>query len=269
MWQAWKAKTGGSPEEFLADLQLEQGIPWVQAVRYAALVIALRMGELRPIGVAGQLQLIKQNLNRRSHPDHERFWTALFTRTTSVTVVTTNYDILAERGLRCEVRPNVPRPGFNYGSGPEELEGRGGFSTGLLPIAAQGTVPLLKLHGSVSWSQAPGRILKFSDCRPAIRGDAYLVAPVRSKTVPALLQPIWDLARAKIQEADRVIAIGYSLPEYDVQVIDLLRNSRSECEFQVVDPDLDMASKYERILNRKTAQFQGIPTGVEEVFEAW
>ena len=55
-------------------------------------------------------------------------------------------------------------------------------------------MPLLKLHGSISWSVRHGELVKYHDCRPAIRGDAAIVAPILKKTVPRYLRPIWTAA---------------------------------------------------------------------------
>jgi hypothetical protein len=82
-WLAWYDRTGGAPEEYLAELEAESGQVWREAVWYVSLVIALKMGELRQVGLQPHLTLTKQNLDRRSVPVHEAFWTAVFTRTTA------------------------------------------------------------------------------------------------------------------------------------------------------------------------------------------
>ena len=75
------------------------------------------MGQLRFVGA--NLTVTKHNLDRRSFPALETFWDILFGVLTEVSVVTTNFDILAERGLRHVPRPRAKRPGFHYGFGPE------------------------------------------------------------------------------------------------------------------------------------------------------
>ena len=82
-------------------------------------------------------------------------------------------------------------------------------------IRAAGHVPLLKLHGSVSWSVRDSELVKYHDCRLAIRGDAAIVAPIVGKTVPTYLQPTWDTAKTHLSRARTWIVIGYSLPRYD------------------------------------------------------
>lgn len=265
-WLAWRQRTNGAPEEYLAELEAEGGQAWREAVWYASLAIALPMGELRRIGSQPHLTVTEQNLDRRSAPIHEEFWTAIFTRTTAVTVVTTNYDVLAERGMRHQPRPRAGRPGFNYGVGDQHLAG-GGYPSyaHIQRIVACGHVPLLKLHGSVSWAEKGGQLVRYHDCRPAIRGDAVVVAPVRGKRPPALLEPVWQQARVAITKADQVLVVGYSLPEYDDQVIELLRSSPRTCRYHIFDPAPALADKYERLLDRPAVQHSGLPEGIQEL----
>lgn len=265
-WLAWHGRTRRTPEEYLAELEADGGLAWREAVWYASLVIAMPMGTLRRIGNQPHLTVTKQNIDRTSVPIHERFWTAIFSRTAAVTVVTTNYDILAERGMRHCPRPRVPRPGFNYGEGHESLAG-GGYPSyaHIQRIVAGGDVPLLKLHGSISWAARNGNLVKYHDCRPAIRGDALIVAPVRGKHPPRLLDPIWARARAAMSRADRVLVVGYSLPEYDDQVIELLRSSPSTCTFHLLDPAPALDARYESTLERATVQHPALPDGISEL----
>ncbi|HWC48440.1 MAG TPA: hypothetical protein VG448_06130 [Solirubrobacterales bacterium] len=265
-WLTWHEKTKGTPEEYLADLADAGGLPWKEAVWYASLVIALQMGELRPIGFEQQPTVIKQNLDRRSVPAHENFWTAVFTNARVVAVVTTNYDILAERGMRHLPRPRVPRPGFNYGAGEEYLAG-GGYPSysHIQRIVTGGSVPLLKLHGSVSWAERNRKLVKYHDCRPAIQGDALIVAPVRGKQPPRLLAPIWERAHAAIAEAEQLLVVGYSLPEYDDRVTELLKSSPAGCQFHLLDPGPNLARRYECVLSRTTTQHPGLPEAINKL----
>ncbi len=265
-WLEWRERTEGTPEEYLAQVEAEGGAIWRDAVWYASLVIALKMGELREIGFQRQITLTKQNLDRRSVPVHEEFWSAVFTRTVPIAVMTTNFDILAERGMRHRPRPRVPRPGFNYGVGDEHLAG-GGYPSyaHIRRIVACGTVPLLKLHGSVSWAEHKGNLVRYHDCRPAVRGDAVIVAPVRGKRPPPSLEATWNHARVALAQAERVVVVGYSLPEYDDQVIALLRATAAGCVFHLLDPDPNLAARYEGALDRIVIQHPGLPAAVSEL----
>jgi hypothetical protein len=226
-WRVWRARTGGQPEEYLAHLAAAgdsagfHGKVWLEAVWYVALRIALKMGKVESVG--SKPTIVRHTLNRTTQSSiHEGFWDAVFARCpppTDVSVVTTNYDVLIERGLRPVPRPRVHRPGFNYGNGREQLKG-GGYPdyTHIRPIEAAGTVPVLKLHGSISWAIRNGCLTKYHDCRPAIRGDAAIVAPVPGKAVPHWLEPVWTQAQQRLAAAQHWIVIGYSFPDYDQQV---------------------------------------------------
>lgn len=268
-WNAWFAEYHGAPEEYLAYLQDFGGPAWRDAVWYVGLVIALRMGRVELVGL--NRTIARHNINRTTGiPAHEAFWSAVFRRTTSVTVLTTNYDILAERGIRHVPRKRIPRPGFHYGDGPEHLEGGGYPSyTHIQKIAISGHVPLLKLHGSVSWSYRNGRLIHYHDCRPAIRGDAALVAPVTEKRLPEFLRPTWDRAHEALTQAQKWIFVGYSLPEYDHLVVDLLRScSGHHPEIHIFDPDPSVADRYTYLLGAQVSAHSGLPEAIGELEQA-
>lgn len=264
-WNQWRSRTNRSAEEYLAELAHSKLTEWHDAVRFVGLIIASRMGELRPVG--GRLQLTKHYLARRSVATHEDFWTAVFRRRTDVSVVTTNYDILPERGLRSRPRPRVYRPGFNYGFGVEDLAGRGYPHTYARRIQAAGHVPLLKLHGSVSWSVENGTVVKYLDCRPAIRGDAAIVAPIVGKSVPAYLEPTWQTARTHLSSASTWIVVGYSLPAYDQAIQMLLRETATPyTSVHVFDPDPAVVQRFCALLPQLNVHAHpGLPVGTNVI----
>ena len=180
-WRHWRGTHDGQPEEYLAQLQSYGGKVWLDAQWYVGLLITLAMSDVDQVGL--NPTIIRHNINRTTNiSSHEAFWTTLFRRTERVSIVTTNYDILAERGLRNRPRVRLPRPGFHYGDGDEELAGRGYPSYAhIQKITASGRVPILKLHGSVSWAVDGSKVIHYHDCRPAIRGDPAIVAPVKTR----------------------------------------------------------------------------------------
>jgi hypothetical protein len=264
-WKRWHGARSGAPEEYLAELEAAGGAAWRDAVWYVGLVVALQMGRVEQVGA--QDQITRHNIDRTTQNSvHEAFWTTIFRRTSAVTVITTNYDILAERGLRVVARPRIPRPGFHYGFGPENLAGGGYPSyTHIQRVATAGSVPLLKLHGSVSWSERDGQLVRYHDCRPAIRGDALLVAPVRGKRPPESLQPTWELARAALATARLVVCVGYSLPPYDDQVRDLLAAAAQDARMHVFNPNRAMGEHYGRQLQRAIVQHTGLPEALSDL----
>ena len=264
-WQKWYTKKGGQPEEYLSYLHKLGSNKWFDALRYVALVIALGMGKIEYIG--NNLEITRHNVNRTTQIDaHEKFWSAIFKQTYNLTVITTNYDILPERGLRHEPRPRVNRPGFHYGSGLEELVGGGYPSfTHIRKIATSGSVPILKLHGSISWSFREEQLIHYIDCRPAIRGDAAIVAPVTAKMLPKYLEGIWKQAAEALSTSKMWIIVGYSLPEYDLLVRHLFsKNSGHKPKIHVLDPNPDICSKYKDLLPwADVYSHPGLPSGIE------
>jgi hypothetical protein len=267
-WKQWQGDAqGGAPEEYLAELEAARSAAWRDAVWYVGLVIALQMGRVQQVGYQDHLTVTRHNIDRTTqNSTHEAFWTTIFRQTSGVTVITTNYDILAERGLRHVPRPRVPRPGFHYGFGRKYLEG-GGYPSysHIQRVEAAGSVPLLKLHGSVSWSERDGRLVHYHDCRPAIRGDALLVAPVRGKRPPETLKPTWELARGALASTRLVVCVGYSLPPYDDQVRDLLATTAQDAPIHVFDPNEIMGEHYGQQLDRTIVQHTGLPDALPDL----
>ena len=266
-WEYWHDKTCGTPEEYLAYLETSTGRQWLDAVWYVALTVTLSMPRVRVRGQKPTITHHTLNLTSNIHA-HEVFWTSVFTQTTDVAVLTTNYDILAERGLRLTPRPRLPRLGFHYGNGPELLEGRGypGVFRSQPPVVG-GTVPLLKLHGSISWAFGNNGIKRYHDCRPAIRGDAAIIAPVTEKNVPPAFKPIWEFAALALTKSDIWIVVGYSFPEYDLAINDLFRSNAShEPRIHVLNPDPDVANRVQKLLPAsKVYSHDGIPNALGEL----
>jgi hypothetical protein len=183
-------------------------------------------------------------------------------------VVTTNYDILAERGLRHKPRPRVPRPGFNYGVQGKRLAG-GGYPSysHIVPISAAGTVPVLKLHGSVSWCLKRGEIVRYLDCRPAIRGDALIVPPTTEKHIPDYMRPIWHDAEAHLLAADVWVVVGYSFPAYDIAVNTVFQSAaKNSPAVHVFDKNPDVAVRVKHLLPGTTVYpHAGLPEGLESL----
>ena len=265
-WEDWRSRYNGATEEYLAELACTSPKDFHEAAWFIGLTVALRMGQLQTVGA--NLKIIKHNLDRTSVRELEDFWTVLFGARTDVSVVTTNFDILAERGLRHVPRPRAKRPGFHYGFGPEGLEG-GGYPSysHIQKISTGGYVPLLKLHGSVSWSMREGRLVKYHDCRPAIRGDAAIIAPIVEKTVPTYLESTWTAAKECLCRAGTWIVVGYSLPYYDQAVWALLREAANlDTAIHVFDPAPAVASRF-RELAPNVRSHSGLPDGITELHD--
>ncbi len=266
-WNTWRAANDGSPEEYLAYIQQKRDQAWLDAVWYVALTIALKTGQLRYVG--GRPTIVQHGIGRTTWvPVHEEFWSRIFSHTVDISVTTTNFDVLPEQGIRLTPRPRIHRPGFHYGAGSEELEGRGYPSFAhLRAIRTTGIVPLHKLHGSISWSYRNGLFQKYIDCRPAIRGDAAIVAPMINKEVPDFLRPIWKRAGDALKASRTWIVVGYSLPTYDHAVRQLLtRSATKQLAIHVFDPDHRVIERYMALLpSAKVHEHPGLPAGLDDM----
>ena len=167
-------------------------------------------------------------------------------------VISLNYDLLAERALIIVAQHHKMRPFPDYGCDVETPAYK----------RARGSHQMLKLHGSVNWRYCAGchrlqfgvtqqipksaraltheihdATLRFEHlyaqranvcrgCGGALR--ALMIAPTSRKDYRnPHITSIWYRAERLSQSADRVIFVGYSLPENDVDVIYLLKRSLS------------------------------------------
>jgi hypothetical protein len=150
-------------------------------------------------------------------------------------VLTTNYDLLIEYAVGAN--------GFNYGTHLERLGGRRPWSR--LPgwTVLQGTVPLAKLHGSLSWDRKGGR---FSDARGALTGKSLVVAPVPGKAPPSSLEDQWRLAASILVRSERLLVFGFAFNPYDEAVLELLSAGGEQIRDVLVidvDPKLSQAQR--------------------------
>jgi hypothetical protein len=266
-WEIWKQSHGGAPEEYLTYLQRKDAREWRDALWFVGLRIALEMGKVERVGM--KMTITRHNIDRTTGvPAHEAFWSVLFRRTQRVCVITTNYDILAEKGLRHEPRPRAHRFGFHYGDGPESLAG-GGYPSyaHIQKIKVSGDIPLLKLHGSVSWSFRQGEVIRYHDCRPAIRGDAAIVAPVTEKSVPDYLRSIWSKTADMLSLSDTWIVVGYSIPAYDLAVRELLsKSAKDRVRVHVFNPNQKVADEFTRLIpSAIVSSHPGLPEGIADL----
>ena len=96
-------------------------------------------------------------------PEHKAFWDLVLSRLAISAVVTTNYDLLVERGLRHRPMQRPKRPGIYYGGliRPQVLTGTTLPFSVTKPerlVELEGTIPLYKLHGSLNWGLEAGAL---------------------------------------------------------------------------------------------------------------
>ena len=80
-----------------------------------------------------------------------------------------------------------------------------------------------------------------------------LVAPLSAKHVRAEhLAGVWDAAQRRLEEADCLVAIGYSFPQVDPDAIELFKSClRADCQVSVVDPSAETVERIMGLLDRR------------------
>lgn len=127
------------------------------------------------------------------------------------TIITFNYDTLVEKSLT-----NLSVP-FHYAIPKEMSEAQHSFPTKLYE---PGGVPILKLHGSVNWGVCAGRdtVSLFGDYTDLREGgeNVLLIPPTWRKSFAGVITKVWEAALKAIEEATRIVIIGFSIPPTDV-----------------------------------------------------
>lgn len=150
------------------------------------------------------------------------------------TILTTNYDMIVEHALSSK--------GFNYGTVGEFI----GYSPHPYPrpVHATGNLPLLKLHGSLSWSTDS----KFPDSRCGLNGSCVIVPPRAYKRPREHFPEVWKLAEEKLSTTRRMVFFGFAFNDYDEDVWDLLQSNLNGVEsillIDIFDHSSRIASKF-------------------------
>ena len=149
-------------------------------------------------------------------------------------ITTTNYDLLIEYALGTR--------GFHYGLRGQQLTGRGAYpvSQWKNPVILKGSIPLAKIHGSISWDEDS----YYTDGRRGLTGNALIVAPIPEKQPPMKLKRPWDLFAKMLSKTRRLVVFGFSFNSYDKAVLELLKNAGRSIESVIlidIAPNLDAA----------------------------
>lgn len=138
-------------------------------------------------------------------------------------------------------------------------------------VRDKNAVTVLKLHGSINWQFVPDtcaledpdsvewlcgkeifhtRDYIYADSRVSLGMRPFIVPPLASKRSAEIefLKGIWGEAFNSLVEAQQVIIIGYSVPNYDLQARVLL-SSMIPKPYIVVDPNPDVGSRYFSAIN--------------------
>lgn len=209
---------------------------------------------------------------------HSAFWREITRKADRLAIITTNYDLLVERGLRHKPMVRTFGPGCYYGgiSRPQWL--RGTLQVGTyrdVNLELDGAVPIYKLHGSLNWSVASGALEFFQDLRSAFRrgGDAAVIPPVPEKEIPSWLLPVWEGAEEELSRAETWVVCGYSLPLYDQAVTQMLRRASTAGPLEriiIIDPQAtDLCARYSVIApTAEVKLLPGLPGALNELGRA-
>jgi hypothetical protein len=234
---------------------------------------------------------------RSIKPHYLTFLDALYQSTSSVTVISLNYDIIADNALPAvaERQGRLALPDYCCDIATDAYRHVDKFGR------------LLKLHGSLNWLYCPNchrldlGVARSGRSTVKVLSELYLDdlggkyacrgspcpecrAPVR----PVLITPthlkdyrnphisrVWYEAARSLREAERVIFVGYSMPEDDVEVIYLVKRG-------LANLDANRITVVERASSRRKARLDEHSVGLRyralfgdridwrpDGFEAW
>lgn len=218
---------------------------------------------------------------------HKAFWNIIQGRFDIGAIITTNYDIVIEQGLRKTYSTssnNRDAPSCIYGGFPTSFEQRiriiTNVATGRNPSsfreAALAGIELYKLHGSVNWVEEPHGFKIHDDVRAVFRtkrslGKPRIIPPCEEKDRPAWAHYVWEYAQKRLAEADVWFVCGYSLPEYDKEILHMISSVSSLKESLILyisDPKSKQVMKrFQKILRCKSKiiTLHGLPDALQQL----
>lgn len=181
--------------------------------------------------------------------DVDQFFQELI-RTADVTILTTNWDLIVERRLH---RLGID---YNHGTGLYKEDGtRLEDTDGAMILKLHGSLhfgycdccrALVNIHefygdlklyldpndmrlfggGKIADTLPSDDLKECFTCKRPWSGGRLATFSYRKDLAPAFLQKIWDEAFHRLRIADRWLIIGYSLPEADIEVRQLLKTAQ-------------------------------------------
>lgn len=279
-YQDWVAKTGKEDAElWLLDLYDDKArcacpVTFDDAVRFAmARLVILPDWKWRTTpymyGITRSVEC----------PLHRQFWAELRRCFNLKNVVTMNYDILAEQGLKADYSDSRTAPLCHYGGQPwpqiveKMLDVR---SRAKEDVKLSLEIAVFKMHGSVNWCDEPHGFKIHDDVRGVFRaaakhGELAIVPPIPGKDGPPWLTKVWEYAAKGLKASRRWIVCGYSMPDYDDALRDFFREaaaSIANLEIFILDPNaLALVSKWQAITPASTVitPLKGLPDGLTEL----
>lgn len=131
-------------------------------------------------------------------------------------ILTANYDLLVEYALSTK--------GFHYGKPGEHIGSTP--HPHIQPVYVTGRVPLLKLHGSLSWSVEG----KSTTSRHGMTGKCLIVPPMAEKSPNKTFAWEWAEAGKYLRDAKRLIVFGFAFNPYDLSIRQLFSGNSANLE---------------------------------------
>lgn len=183
------------------------------------------------------------------------------------TFISFNYDAIVEASLR---RLNIT---FGYGFG----KGSVNYDASAIASPKNYEVPVLKLHGSTNWGSRQGKGRAFTVFRSYenVRASGIapeIVPPTWDKVFEKQLIYVWEAAIHAIENATRIVVIGFSIPQTDMHFKYLmaagLKQSISLREIMFVNPNADELKERATELLRneyiENGRISFLPMGLDE-----
>jgi hypothetical protein len=178
-------------------------------------------------------------------------------------IVTTNYDLVVEKILGPDAAGRLG--GFHYWTQGQPVNKRHSeinTQRGIHRNTIDGTIPLLKLHGSLNWALLKEKgIDVYVDCYPSLtRGHQSLIVPPHDSSHNEILSQIQLKASEVLKDADVWVFCGYSFPDYDIDndIGHLLKSSAYNLRRVVIlSPHAeDLEKKVRNLLNAAVPELE-------------
>jgi len=239
-WLANQSCCQGSVDQFARLLQTDErgtlGLSLDDLAYFLAIRLSVEQSVVREFNRQSQFTRNHIRKQRQNLSTYKAITKGLYGNSLKG-IVTTNYDIVVEKILGPLTGGRLG--GFNYGRQGQLALGKHQLSTRdwYGPITITGTVPLLKLHGSLNWALLDeGGIDAYVDCRPCLKQGLrpLIVPPQPYASHGEVLSQIWQKALEVLKDADVWVFCGYSFPPYDTDVQELLASSASNLRRVVI-----------------------------------
>lgn len=218
-----------------------------------------------------------------------------------VAVISTNWDILLDNSIKHAIENDNHNGVVDYCCYLSSLHNDETIKPGLWALGkGKYNVKLLKLHGSMNWLNCPKcqrlyvafynkiaeygiyRNKKCLHCSVNFKESKTVSSILRSNLImPTFLKDlnnfqiklIWQNASIELSEANKIVFIGYSLPQADYELRQLLSRMiqhdaviqvvvREETNDEIKNSNSEIIKRYKTFFGRRTVK--SMPVGVEK-----